>query len=503
MVRNTVIGILFLFLISACGNERGQAERPVAQSTAETVRDGWKKSCRPFVVCIANEDELTQVLPYVCVHASVSDATAEEREAFGGVCYMRHGESYESSDRKAVTSDTLAPVYVYYPYRQGIGTDNFVTLEAPFTENLFGTETGRNIGNTVQVRMVMHSSMALLRIHLKSDNLHDILDDIRISGENIHTAGDYQPCKGVWSGKRPSGFIRSTDTGCVLNNGQAHDFYLIPTAQSGMMTAIISVNKRSHVLKTTLPPMGAGSLTQLNLSITDGEIAVSGSWVETRRELTPVMKETPDSVCVGQYLQRDGRISGHRDSLSVAVVIETDGTHGKAVGISDCRDAYRFSTGAVSSHRLFPTIDGKLKEGILNPVRDHEVEPDSKIIYKPGMPYSKDCALGYNDGAQLTTALMKQCESPDKIGISDGDMLTQVSCHPASYVPSLAEMASLYYMLQTGAVNFDMDVPAGEYLTSSESSAMTAYLIDMTYGVMTGNMSKRYSKGKLRLFYLF
>lgn len=498
-----IIGLLSILLFSACAEQNRTAGKPVAQVTAETVRDGWKKSCRPLAVVIENGDGITPSLPHIGVFASVKDATPEEREAFSGVCFHKHGEHYESADKEAVTADTLATVYVYFPYRQGIDTDNSLTLDAPFTENLFGIEKSRAIGDQILLRTEMRSAMALLRINMESDDLHDMLDDIRISGENIYTSGCYQPCRGIWNNYRSSGFIQSTTTGCVLNNGQAHDFYLIPTSVSGMLTVIVSVNRHEMVVKTTLPPMRAGSLTQLNLRKGESGITVNSSWVETERSLVPLLEESPDSVCAGHFLQADGRISKHRNEQTVAVVIESDGKHGKAVGIKDCSGDYHFSTASLSSGKLFPSIDGKRQEGILNPPRDSRVDSVSKVIFKPGMPYRTDCALGYADGAKLTSILLRNRDERDNSGSPETDMLSQASSRPAGYVPTLAEMASLYYLLQTTPCHPDMDTPAGEYLTSSEATATTVYIIDMTHGIMTGNASKRYFRGKLRLFYLF
>lgn len=500
-MRGTVIGILFLFLFTACAERSRKTESPVAQSAAETVRDGWKKSCRPLAVCLEGRNGEPPALPYVCVYAAPGDATSEERKALCGVRFPRNGGHYESPDREAVTSDTLVPAYVYYPYRQGIDADNAVTLEAPFSENMYGTEKGRSIGDKIMLRTEMRSAMALLRIHVESDDLHDMLDGISIVGEHIYTTGNYKAVKGLWGEVRSSGFI-NYETDCVLNNGQAHDFYLIPTAVSGMLTVIVSINKSEMALKTTLPPMCAGSLTQLNLRKSGRELTVSSSWVETERTLAAPTEETPDSVCVGHYLQADGRISAHKDSKSVAVVIESDGKHGKAAGIRDCQGEYTFASASISSGTLFPTIDGDRKEGVLNPNKDSSVAPDCRVIFKPGMPYGKECALGYSDGAKLTSILRNK-NIPDKGNLQGKDMLSQVSSHPASYVPSLAEMSSLYYQLHNSDSHLDIEAPAEEYLTSSEATASTAYIIDMTHGIITGNVSKRYFRGKLRLFYLF
>ena len=43
----------------------------------------------------------------------------------------------------------------------------------------------------------------------------------------------------------------------------------------------------------------------------------------------------------------------------------------------------------------------------------------------------------------------------------------------------------------------------GEYLTSSESSGNSFYMMDMQEGIINGSASKSYSRGRIRLFYLF
>ena len=81
-------------------------------------------------------------------------------------------------------------------------------------------------------------------------------------------------------------------------------------------------------------------------------------------------------------------------------------------------------------------------------------------------------------------------------------MLSEVERHPGSYVPSLAELAQFYYRRQLGEVT-DCELMQGEYLTVSESSDKTFYLIDMENGIVTGTLSKEDAGLRLRLFYLF
>jgi hypothetical protein len=80
-----------------------------------------------------------------------------------------------------------------------------------------------------------------------------------------------------------------------------------------------------------------------------------------------------------------------------------------------------------------------------------------------------------------------------------------VSEHKGSYIPSLGELAKLFYMMQpyskiTLPDNFAL--PTGIYLSSSEMPNNSIYTIDLSTGAVTG-ISKAYGKAKLRLFYLF
>ena len=85
-------------------------------------------------------------------------------------------------------------------------------------------------------------------------------------------------------------------------------------------------------------------------------------------------------------------------------------------------------------------------------------------------------------------------------------MLQEAMRHSGSYVPSLGELAGLYYLLECDKSSTLKDLIAtlqGEYLTCSESGKDTFYLMDFSNGIVTGGLSKRYAQARLRLFYLF
>ena len=164
---------------------------------------------------------------------------------------------------------------------------------------------------------------------------------------------------------------------------------------------------------------------------------------------------------------------------------------------------------------MFATIDGKRKEGIVNPKQAQGVSDAERIIFKPGIPYGTNCALGYTDGAELTTlligkSLLKETgdalNSDTGLSLSRKTMIDEARKHPGSYVPSLAEMVALYYQLrysERDAAWEQFEIPSGEYLTSSESTSQSFYMMDMENGIITGTLSKQYAKMQLRLCYLF
>ena len=493
-------------LLASCGGEKQPKSTVAAIESGEKTRVEWQKARKPVAICIEGMKGTNPAWPQLGVYMDVSTTTPEERQAFAGVVFTRKGDVYVSGDRHAVTSDTTATISVCYPYRKGLGTNDTLRLTAPFSENLYGVESHRNIGNAIQSTFRLQSSMALLRIVCESDDLRDRLEGITLIGDDIYTEGSYQPYTGRWLDKKAVGSIQAENTDCQLNNGRKHDLYLIPTETACSVTIVVRINGKDHALRTMLPPLTTGSMTHLSIRKGSEGVAINGSWVETERNLGYEHRMMPvDSVQVGHFLQRDGTIQAERDTLSIAVVVETDGKHGKAVALSDCQGLFVFSGNDVSSGRRFSTIDGTRKEGIVNPIND--IHEDDKIIYKPGMPYPNDCALGYTDGASLTQGLL-EADGQAKQSHSFGRqaMLQKAARHPGSYVPSLGELAKLYYLLECAKPSTLKGLMAplqSEYLTCTESGKDTFYMMEFTNGIVTGGLSKRYAQAKLRLFYLF
>ncbi|WP_373111600.1 hypothetical protein [Bacteroides caccae] len=503
--------IVWLFLssallLAACGERQATKSATVeAQQTAGKIRQVWATACRPLTITL---EGMEAGLPGIGVYMHLTDATDTERNAFYGVPFIYDNGRYVAQEHHTVTADTLAAIYACFPYRQGLAADDSLVLAAPFGENLYGVETARHTGKEISVEMDWHSSMVLLGIGCESDRLQERLDGLALTGENLYEQAVYQPYLGKWRPVGKGGTLNATDADCLLNNGRKHDFYLVPTDTEGAVTIAATIDGHPYAVRTTLPPMQAGSLVRLNLRKGKEGLAVNGSWVETRRKLRYQPVQRVDSVEVGHYLQKDGRICPQRDSNSIAMVVETDGRHGKAVALRDSEGRYCYSGKVLTSGKTFQTIDGKRKEGVINPRQTDEIVDENKLIFTSGMPYGEQCAFGYADGADLTQRLIDKYRQTEHAYRRNGgllarkEMLAEVEQHPGSYVPSLAELAQLYHHRQLGET-VGCEPMRGEYLTVSESSDKTFYLIDMENGIVTGTLSKQYASLRLRLFYLF
>ena len=156
----------------------------------------------------------------------------------------------------------------------------------------------------------------------------------------------------------------------------------------------------------------------------------------TRRKFRYQSVQRVDSVEVGHYLQKDGGICPQRDSNSIAMVVETDGRHGKAVALRDSEGRYCYSGKVLTSGKTFQTIDGKRKEGVINPRQTDEIVDENKLIFTSGMPYGEQCAFGYADGADLTQRLIDKYRQTEHAYRRNGgllarkEMLAEVEQHP-------------------------------------------------------------------------
>src|SRR5574344_1360736 len=497
--------MMILPLVTSCGGNKSKEEKISAQEMANVTRAHWEKARKPFIITMDDAAQPSNI----GVTVLLDDATEDEIQAFDNVRFSKRKDTFVSDNRSSVTSDSTAKVFACYPYRKNLKAGEAIVLNAPFTDNLYGKELSRSFGSSTNVRLKMKSAMAMLRVICESSDVRDRLDELKITGEEIYTSGLYNPYNGDWQSKEIGLSLKATTADCLLNNGRNHDIYLIPTEKAGKMTVFAKVNSRNYAVSTTLPYLTAGSMIQLNVRKNKDGLSIVSSWVENERANAYEAVHKVDTVKVGNYLQKNGYIQAERDTNSIACVLQTDGKHGKAIALDDCKGKFCFSSTGITAHTLFPTVDGKRKEGIVNPKQTDGISNENIIIYKPKMPFPETCALGYANGESLTARLMDLQEKtkPSLSLITKTDMLTEIRKHPGSYVPSLSETVKLYYQQHPmdGKVKIpkEYDVLFGEYLTSSEQTDKTFYMIDFANGIITGGLSKQYSSQQLRLFYLF
>jgi hypothetical protein len=213
MTQIAILMFLILPLITSCAGNETKQQNISAQETANMARSNWEKTRKPFVITL---DEPTQ-MANMGVTAILTDATEDEVQAFDNVRFSRNKMSFISDNRASTTSDSTAKVFTCYPYRQGLKIGEAIRLDAPFTDNLYGKELSRTFGSTTNIKMKMQSSMAMIRIVIESNDVRDMLDELKITGEEIYTSGQYNPYNGEWLNKNSGLSLKSTQASCLLN----------------------------------------------------------------------------------------------------------------------------------------------------------------------------------------------------------------------------------------------------------------------------------------------
>lgn len=472
-----------ILLCTSCG---GSDEKKVSLEqtrAAIEVRDAWQNELKPLEIQ---------------AQGSIRGAgKIGVRLTSDGVTTFQtfSGDGTFKPEKPSLMADTAAMVSACWPL---VASDT-LSLTAPFSDHIYGCETARSVSGKMSFQVKFQSSMALLRFCIQSDTLSDMLASLTLTGEAINTNARYIPYDGKWIESSGGGKPVVLISDCLLNNGRNHDFYLIPCESASDIVLTAMVSGKEYVLKTKLPPLTAGSMTQLNLMVEDGgKLIPKSSWVDNERKTDLTKIATVDSVTAGNYLRKDGLLVAKRDTMTIAVVYRTDGRHGKAIAIEDVPGSYTFGPKSLSSGTVLMTIDGKRTEGIIN---DPSSSEDERLIYKPDMPYPHETALGYNDGTRLTSILLQKAGKRP-----ENSMLSVIVKNQGSYIPTLAEMADAYYSLQpyarTGLPGW-IEPFSGTYVTCSESAENDFYGIDMTKGLVMSNHPKQYAQLKLRLFYLF
>lgn len=504
------IFLSLLFLTSCKGTEKEQ-KTTQAITVAEVIRDKWHRSRKAleFVVETEQPDMLVK-MGKLGVFSNSQDATVEEQLSLTGVPfrYMPDGK-FIPDGREIVTGDSTALFYVCCPYMAGITPEDTLWLKAPYEEYLYGCETSRSFGERFTVKLRMQCATSLLRLRLESSNITDLLKKVGVAGQQLFTRGGYSPYTGEWHSLSDANCPIEYRFDRVMNNYQYVDVLLPPVERPSDIRVTIGMNAKEYTLHTTIPRLRRGEMTQLNLLLDTSGLKISSSWVEEQRDFLFASKSRIDTVKVGNYLQDDGSLSLVRDSASVAIVFSTDGKHGKAVALKDCEGVKLFASRNLTSGKIFPTVDGIKKEGIINPSKTDGVEEEYRLVYKPSLPYPESCALGYADGCALSRALLRKYEDGKKEGATGSaeEMLEVLMARRGAYVPAVAELVHLYYLFQPYSehplVLEGLEPPKGEYLSSSESSDSNFYMFDFNYGAVTGAFPKKFARMRLRLFYVF
>jgi len=295
------------------------------------------------------------------------------------------------------------------------------------------------------------------------------------------------------------------DTKCdqLMTHPFDRDFAVQPCEQQTSVEIWTEVNDTVYSLRTLLPHLRLDTRTQLNLVISDHRLRMVSSWIE---EEVAGIRETPislDTVNVGCFLDETGIITKDYTATSIAVVIETDGRHGKAVALADVDGEWIFSSQGCSTGLLFETLDGSAREGSLSR-KWTEKDSLSYLLYYPDMKVPDGCAFSQTEGFQQCKKLYSHCNGRE---LKSEDMLNIDLLKNGSYVPTAAEMAKLFFLVRglskKGIIEGHFNALFGAYLTSTESSEDTFYSMDFNQGAFTGYTSKRYTPLHVRLFYIF
>ena len=275
-----IIGLALM--CASCGGS--EEKRPSLEQTraAIEVRDAWKEELKPVEItasgAIGGADR---------IGVRLSSDGQTNFLAFDGTsgCFK--------PEQPSLMTDTASAVSACWPLSQ---TDT-LSLTAPFSDRIFGFETGRSVSARLSLQMKFQSSMALLRFCFESDNLTDILESLTLKGESVLTHGKYIPYNGKWIEKSGEGMPVGINVDCLVNSGRNHDFYLIPCDAASDIVLSAMVNGKEYLLKTKVPPLSAGSMTQINLKIeSNGQLLPKSSWVDNERKTDLRKVATVDTV---------------------------------------------------------------------------------------------------------------------------------------------------------------------------------------------------------------
>ena len=479
---------LLCLLVCSCGNKSEKTEALPAHNVAEQVKEDWSKVEKPLeIIVVGREKEELEAIGSIAVwFEGIGDNKAVEFQ-------------YDGLSFKPVTAfhtDSSVKPVVFYPFNSGIAISDTLTVQSPLSQYLTGNlsyiETKED---KIIATVELQDLTALLRFKFQSDELTDILESVKISGSCIKTSGKIIPIKGEIIDSDGNSGIAETITDCLLNNGRSLDFHLMPTEDGRDIGISIKVNGKDYQISTTIPPLRKGSITELRLKLMKGRLSVGSSWVDTKHPFLKPIELQTDSIKQGYWLQKDGIVSPGYNENSIALVIETDGKHGKAVALKDIPNPIHF----IPFHcgKTFDTVDGNEKEGCFK--GSYIIENEELIEFSPTVKYSDKCALGIATGTGLFQELLKSTSEESR------KEFMEVLESPCGYLPSLRELIQLssFLISKEGNLPDQFIIPEGFYMTVCESGKDTFYSINPITCRISAYNSKKYSNAKQRLFYLF
>lgn len=479
-----MIMIVFLIL-SGCSKAPKKDEALPAHNAAIQVKEEWSKVEKPLELVI-------------------EDRSQEELQAIGSIAVAIEGQSAVSTftlrdsvfvPSAPILADSTVRATGFYPDRPDFLSDT-LAFGVPMPSILIGRQTSViQTKDKITVKMKLNEITALLRVKLESDNPTDILKILSLSGRFV--TGIREPNSGKWLEVRTSGDITSAYSDCILNNGRVHTFNLLPSEHSNELGIAMEVGENVFTGSVEIPPLRAGSVTELRLRLTKGKLSVGSSWVDTEHTFEKPYPGTGQAIEIGHYLNKDESFSTSLTDESVAIVIDTDGKHGKAVSLTDNDNADIFTGNYFGFGATFDTVDGKFSEGCFNASLAEDDE--SKIAFSPNVNYRGDTAFSLRCGAISTNkALLKVGESRRNTFLDNLDF-------PTAYVPSLFELAQLAQYVATHQEDLPegFEVPENYLISCCEKDKTSFYSLHVLSCRITHHNSMRYSTASLRLFYLF
>jgi hypothetical protein len=485
-MKQFAILIATALMLTACSKSSEHQDSLAAHNTAEKVKEVWVKQTKPIEI-------------------QVVDRTKEELQAIGKIgVWLNNDEiptefSFDGESFKPATEilvDSTVIVRAEYPFRANAHIGDTIRISQPLGHLMTGKVLRvNNNEEKVMIKLELKDYAALLRIRLKSDNIEDILSSIAVL--NISVISDMV--------KYDNGVVKASVTdeamtaliNCALNNGMPHDFYFLPVEKSSDALLIINVNGKFYRVTTTIPPLRQGSITELHLVLNKGKLTVGSSWVDTKYPFEEQKKAMPDSIKVGHFLQKNGSISTAYNDESIAMVIESNGKHGRAIALKDNDGAISFGRKQFQTGQIFETVDGKSKEGCFYSKK--KAEGENLIQFAPKVVYTPQSAFGERNGAGLSMKILDNCSEEARKQFEDA------AGFGTAYIPSLFELASLAQELMVYADNMPKEfiMPDGYYMSSCESGAATFYALNLNEFRISAYNSKAYPNTKTRLFYLF